>query len=353
MSAMLATATRADITLTDITGRNVTLPQPAQRIVLGDGRHIMVLGLLTDDPAKLVVGWRQAKALDPARLQALSAKFPELDNVASVGAGNRQLSIEKTIALQPDLVILSLIDAQDPQMKVPLAQLNDAGIPVLFLDFFSHPIENSAPSLKILGQAIGASDRAATFNAFYTQHLQVIRDRIAKADPARPSVFVQVHAAPDSCCATVGQGVFHDFITEAGGHNLGDDLVPGVMGTVGLETLIAADPDWFVATGGLHMAARGGLVIGAGVDQRTVDQSFAAVLSAPGISDLRAVQDHQALAIWHLFNDSPMHIVLIEYLAKAFHPDLFSDLDPAATMTEFQTRFSPIQFDGVFWSRPQ
>ncbi|SLN56760.1 corrinoid ABC transporter substrate-binding protein [Aquimixticola soesokkakensis] len=347
--ALFAQAAGAEITLTDITERRVTLPAPAQRIVLGDARHIIELAMLDDDPAARLVGWRADKGLDPARLAAFSAAFPAISDIATVGAGNRQLSVEQTIALDPDLVVLSLVDAEDPQMDVPLSQLEAAGIAVIFVDFFSHPIENTPRSLDILAKAIGAEARAAEINAYYTAHLNVVRDRLADHMPEAPSVFVQVHATPDSCCATVGAGVFHDFITAAGGHNLGEDIVPGLMGTVGLENLIALDPDVFLATGGAHLRARGGLVLGAGVSETEAADSFAALLATPGIAELSAVESASATGIWHLFNDSPLHVALIEHLAQRFHPALFADLTPEATMAQMQARFLPVSVPGVWW----
>lgn len=338
------------IEVTDITGRHVTLEHAATRVVLGDARHIMELGMLLDDPVAHIIGWREDKGLDPARYAAFKKKFPAIEGIATVGAGNRQLSVEKVISLAPDLVILSLIDANTPGADIQLQQLAEAGIPVIYVDFFSHPIENTERSLEILGKVFAAQGKASDLIAFYSSHLNYVRARIAEEAPNAPRVFIQVHATPDKCCATVGGGVFHDFISVAGGYNLGQDTVPGIMGNVGLENLIALDPDFYVATGGVHLRARGGLVIGAGVAQDEVDQSFKALLSAPGISSLRAVEEGQTLAIWHLFNDSPMHIALVEALAKRFHPALFEDLDPAATLREMQTRFSPVHVPGVWWA---
>jgi iron complex transport system substrate-binding protein len=351
--SLWSSAAQADIEITDITGRHITLQASANHVVLGDARHVMVLGMLMDDPISRIVGWRQDKSLDAARFAAFEAAFPDINEIAPVGAGNRQLSVEKVIALQPDVVILSLLDANDPKSDVPLMQLDAAGIKVVFVDFFSHPIENTPKSLQILGQIFNSEDAAADLMEYYSTHLETVLSRLEAATPVKPSAFMQVHASPQKCCATIGSGVFHDFITAAGGHNLGKDLVPGIMGNVGLENLIAADPDFFLATGGTHMRARGGVVIGAGVAQTEVDETFDTLISAPGIADLRAVQDGNAIAIWHLFNDSPMHVALIEYLAKRFHPTLFEDIDPQATVREMQTRFSPITVDGVWWSGAQ
>lgn len=338
----------ADITVTDIIGRQVTVPEPADRIVLGEARHLSVLGLIHDDPVSLVAGWRLERALDEPTMAAYREKFPAIDAIRTVGGGARSISAESVIALQPDLLVMSLMDVNDPAMQRAREQIEAAGIPVVHVDFFSHPQENSIPSLRILAALIGAEDRAEEFAQFYEVRLDRIRDRLADGAIRRPTVFFHTHATAQGCCATVGEGVFHDFVTTAGGENLGAAVVPGVLGTVSLEYLIGADPDFYVATGGTHMAGRGGVVLGPGVVGDQARQSFDALIGASGLASLSAVQDGRAVGVWHMFNDSPSHIALIEYLAKTFHPDLFADLDPAATMAEIQA-LSPVAVDGTWW----
>ncbi|MFT4012445.1 MAG: ABC transporter substrate-binding protein [Paracoccus sp. (in: a-proteobacteria)] len=346
-------AAHAELRATDILGREVTLPQPARRIVLGEGRHLSVLGLIHDDPVALVAGWRLDKPLDPPTMAAYRAKFPAIDAIRPVGAGNRGLSVESVIALQPDLVVLTLIDRNDPAMTLAQEQLDAAGIPVAFVDFFSHPQENSIPSLRLLGALTGAEDRAEAFADFYQTRLDRIRQRLADPAIPRPRVFFHVHAAPTGCCATVGSGVFKDFIETAGGRNIGSETVQTVLGNVSLEYLIGADPDIYVATGGTHMAARGGLVLGSGVSQDEARTSFQTLIAAPGFASLRAVQQGRTAGVWHMFNDSPVHIALIEYLAKTFHPDLFADVDPQDTLNRIETEFLPVQVPGTWWVEPQ
>lgn len=337
------------VTVTDIAGRTVTLPQSAQRIVLGDGRHMAVLGMLMPDPVSRVVGWRQDKSLDAPTMAAYRAKFPAIDAIGSVGAGNRGLSSEAVIALEPDLLVLSLSDLNDSGTARARELVEAAGIPIVYVDFFTQPLANSIPSLRILGTLTGTSDRAEAFAAFYDEHLARVRDRLASANPVKPRVFFHVHAAPKGCCSTAGTGIFNDLIDVAGGHNVGADILKGVMGDVSLESVIAADPDIYVATGGTHMASRGGLVLGSAVDATTARQSFDTLIAAPGLSSLRAVEDGRVAGVWHLFNDSPSHIALIEYLAKLFHPELFADLDPDATMLAVQQDFAPVAVDGTWW----
>lgn len=343
------TALDQPILVTDLLGRQVILPRPARRIVLAEARHIAVLGLIHDDPVSLVVGWRQDRGLDAPTMAAYRQKFPQIDAIRPVGSGNRDLSVESIIALQPDLLVLSPVDLGDPASEVARQQVERAGIPVIYVDFYGQPLTNTLPSLRILGQATGAESRAEEFAEFYQSRLARITERLADPDLVKPRVFFHVHAAPEGCCSTAGSGVFNDFITAAGGRNIGAEVVTSMVGTVGLEYLLGADPDIYIATGGTHMAARGGLVLGTGVDQATAQASFDTLIKARGLGSLRAMQDGNAAGVWQLFNDSPIHIALIEFLAQRFHPTLFSDLDPQATLDDIRQRFWPVEVDGTWW----
>ncbi len=347
--ALPALPALAEIRVTDITGREVVLEAPAQRLILGEARHLAVLALLAENPVALVAGWRQDKAMDPPTLDAYRSRFPAIDAITPVGAGNHDISAETVIALQPDLVVLSLMDHADAGMERAREQIEAAGIPVVYVDFFSHPLENSIPSLRILGTLTGTGDRAEDFAAFYDSRLQRIRDRLADPSIPRPRVFFHAHAAPGDCCATVGGGVFADFIQTAGGRNIGAEVVDAVLGKVSLEFVIAADPDFYIATGGRHMAARGGLVLGTGIGREEAQASFDALVAEPGLASLRAVESGHADGVWHLFNDTPAHIALIEHLAKTFHPEIFADLDPQATLDEIDRRFLPVSVPGTWW----
>ena len=117
---------------------------------------------------------------------------------------------------------------------------------------------------------------------------------------------------------------------------------------IGLEQLIGADPDIYVATGGTHLAKTGGLVLGLGVGEADAAASFGKLLATPALATLSAIEKRRAFGFWHLFNDTPLHVVAIELLAKWFHPERFADIDPAATLAE-GARFSAIPLDGTLW----
>ncbi|MDD2868690.1 ABC transporter substrate-binding protein [Neomegalonema sp.] len=352
LALLTAFPAAAEVRTEDLTGREVVLAEPARRIVLGEGRHLAVLGLTHEDPASLVAGWRLSKPLDEGTLEAWRAKFPEIDAIRDVGGAGRDLSVEAILAADPDLVVLPLADSGAPGLLRARERLEKAGVPLAYVDFFTHPESNTIPSLRILGTLTGSEAKTEEFIDFYEGKLKAVRAALDDPELQRPSVFFHVHAGGERCCSTAGGGVFNDFIEMAGGENLGADLVKGVVGDASLESVLLADPDFYVATGGAHMAARGGLVLGPGVSEETARAGLDKLLASRGIAQLTAVEQGRALGVWHLFNDSPLHVVLIELLAKTFHPDRTADLDPAATLAEIEARFSPVPTPGIYWLKP-
>lgn len=342
-------AQAAPIEITDILGRKVELNAPAGRIVMGAGRQLPVLGLLHPDPASLVVGWRGDFKLDNAQYGAWAQKFPQIDAIPVLGGNSANgLPVETILQLAPDLVVIDLYDANSAATKRSMELLEQLHIPVLVVDFFTHPLENSLPSLGMLGEAIGAEDHAEEFSAFYRSHLERVTARLSAADIRRPGVFMHVHAGGMPCCPTPGRGVFNDMIELAKGRNVALDHISGLFGDISLEQLIVDDPEIYIATGGAHLAARGGLVLGPGVTKEEADAGFENLLSTPGLSQLTAVNEGNAFALWHMFNDTPAHIVMIEILAKLFHPDRFADVEPQETMDAIN-QFLPVPMIGTYW----
>ena len=350
-AAALATAAVAQpVTVTDIVGRTVTLRMPAKRIVLAQGRQLNALGLLHPDPLSLLAGWgADHQRQSPDAYARYRSRFPAIDTIPTVGDGVTEggFSLEKTISLAPDLVVLSGSLAGMRRGPNDLVQsLEAAGIAVVVVDFYLRPLTDTVPSLRILGRLIGREQQAEDFIRFYEGRLARIARRIEGA--ARPSVFFHAHAGGPECCMSPGKGTFDDFITAAGGRNIAAPMLPGATGQISLEQLVTADPEVYVATGGTHMAKSGGLMLGLGVPRETASAGFGKLLAQPGIATLSAVRNGRATALWQLFNDTPLHVVAIEALAKWIHPERFADIDPAATLAE-GGRFSAIALDGTLW----
>nr|WP_047579313.1 ABC transporter substrate-binding protein [Methylobacterium sp. ZNC0032] len=338
------------VTTTDVLGRTVKLAAPAKRIVLAQGRQLNALGLIHPDPVSILAGWgSDLERQNPDGLARYRARFPAIDALPLVGDGGTAggFSLEQAIALGPDLVVLSKSLAGTRRGPGDLVEkLEAAGIPVAVVDFFLEPLRDTVPSLRALGILTGRQEQAEKLIAFYEQRMKRIASRIA--DAKRPSIFIHAHAGGYDCCMTAGQGTFNEFIQAAGGRNIAAAMLPGATGQIGLEQLIGADPDVYIATGGTHLTKLGGLVLGLGVSETDAAASFARLLGTPSLKMLSAIGKRRAFGFWHLFNDTPLHVVAIEVLAKWLHPERFADIDPATTLAE-GARFSAIPLDGTLW----
>jgi iron complex transport system substrate-binding protein len=202
--------------------------------------------------------------------------------------------------------------------------------------------------MRLLGQAIGREAEADGFADFVAQRYQLTTDRL-KGIVERPEVLIDAHAGT-LCCAIPGA---HNRITEmmrlAGGHSVGSDDVPGYDGRINAEFVLGVDPRVYVGTGGPHLAAQGGLVVGGGVDAADARASLEAVTGRNLLGQLSAVREGRAFGVSHQLLISALSVLVFECFAKWSHPELFADLDPARTLDEINSRFMAVPLEGTFW----
>lgn len=357
MLALLAggPATAAPIQVTDVLGRQVTLPGPAHRVVLAQARHFQVLSLLTPDPAAILAGWSdEFKTSFAPDYQAALRRFPSLARVPVVGRHTADsFSVESTLALRPDLVVMTasfagLAPGQAAGDSPLIGRLEAAGIPVIVIDFFMRPMENTIPSLRALGRAIGHEAQTEAFIRFYAQHMRDVAQRLdGLPEDQRPAVFIHAHAGSTDCCNSPGVGTFNEMVRYAGGHNIGADVLKSATGKLNFEYINSREPQVYVATGTGSRAAKG-LAIGAGVSEAQARASLQRLIEANRLDALPAVRSGNSHGIWHAFNDSPLHVVFIEALARWIHPDRFADTDPAQTLREINTQFLAVPLEGTY-----
>ncbi|ACI50080.1 periplasmic binding protein [Gluconacetobacter diazotrophicus PA1 5] len=354
VAMMAAGGTRA-ATITDLAGRSVDIPAHVHRIILGEGRLIYALAPLEKSHLfDRIVGWQgEFRDADVQSYDKYVATFPAAAKVALIGKTTADtISPEKVLDLRPDLAILSVSGHGPAASSELVAQLQSAHVPVVFVDFRAHPLDDTVPSMRILGAVLDRRAEAEAYIAFYQAHLDRIRTRVATLpQSARPTVFLEMLAGTrDSCCHTAGNGNMGAFIDAAGGRNIAAPLLPGYIGDIALEQVIAANPDIYIVDGTKGPAYQGlGVHMGAETDPASARASVQAVLQRPGISTLSAVKDGHAYGLWHSFYDSPYNILAVEVMAKWFHPDLFRDVDPEATRTELYARFLPVPNSGTYW----
>src|SRR5476651_2777986 len=175
LTPLLAPLSAPAKTIVDIARRTVEVPDNPQRIVVGESRMLYTLSLVQEgNPAKNVVGWPgDMQNLDPQSWQLYVKAFPDIANIPQFGKNNfTQMNPEKVIALKPDLVILPRYAKQPSDHDQMLDSLTRAGIPVIYVDLRVDQINNTVPSVKLLGDVLNSPQKAARFITFYQQHME-------------------------------------------------------------------------------------------------------------------------------------------------------------------------------------
>lgn len=357
---LLGQATASEmLSITDVAGRTIEVEVPAKKVVLGEGRFLPTLAILDrEDPVGRVAAMMaDFRRFDPATYAQYKKTFPRISEIEEIGAGGAaSFSSEHAIGVKPDVAIFGLGSAHGPgaRDKEILARLEAAGIPVLVVDFRIDPLVNTPKSVRLLGKILGRDKAAEEFVAFYEKNLNVVHERLERA-ATKPRVFMEIRVGlREQCCETIGQQVMGRFIDWAGGDNIVAEKIPGTHGVVNAEFLLSEQPDIYIATaiGNYPPASadKGRVILGAGAPADVAAESLKRVVRRPVVSELHAVKSGSAFAIWHHFYNTPMNVAAVQAMAKWFHPDLFTDLDPRKTLEEYFRRFQPMPLDGVYWT---
>lgn len=220
---LLPAASPAAVSVTDDSGRQVSLAAPAQRIVslaphitellyaAGAGERLVAVGSYSDYPPA-------ARAL------------PQVGSHSSI-------DYEHLLALQPDLVIAW----QSGNGGRTIERLRALGLTV----FVSEPrrLEDIPRTLERFGQLAGSSTSATPAAQAFRQRLQQLAEEYAQRP--RLQVFYQIWNAP--LMTINGEQVISQVIRLCGGENIFADL-PTLAPQVNLEAVLAADPEVIVAS---------------------------------------------------------------------------------------------------------
>lgn len=218
----LGASVQAAVTVVDDAGRAVTLARPAQRIIALAPHATEIL--YAAGGAGRVVGVMNG------------SDYPVAARALPVVGSNSQIDYERVLALKPDLIVLWHSGTPARQ----LAQLERLGIAV----FHSEPkrLDQVADSMLRLGRLMGTSKAAQRAAADYRASIATLAARYRKRAPI--TVFYQVWDQP--VYTLNDQQIVSDAIRLCGGRNVFGSL-PTVSAEVGLEAVLAADPEVIVA----------------------------------------------------------------------------------------------------------
>ncbi|MFN3718596.1 MAG: ABC transporter substrate-binding protein [Rhizobium rhizophilum] len=340
------------VKIKDITGREVEVSVPVERVILGEGRQIYFTAALdTDNPFGRVIGWRDDfKKADLDGYNIYLKKYPEMETIPTFGGmKDGTFDIEQAVALKPDVIIMNTEAKSATEESGYIEKLAAVGIPLVYIDFREKPMENTDDSMRIIGKLFGKEERAEEFVKFHDEQIAKVTDVLAKqSDLKKPVVFMErAGGYSDDCCMSFGNENFGKMVELAGGVNMAKDFIPGTFGTVNPEQIIASNPDQVIVTGSnweLYVPGGKWVGVGPGADKAEAARKLSELMKRPGFTDIKAVQDGNVHAIWHQFYNSPYQFVAVQQIAKWLHPDLFKDVDADATFKEMHERFLPVDY---------
>lgn len=223
VAALAACQARAAVTVKDDDGNLVTLQKPAQRVIslaphvtemlfaAGGGSHVVGVVAYSDFP-------EDAK------------KIPQIGS-------NREVDLERIMALKPDLIVVWRHGSSERQIEM----VRKLGLPM----FHSEPqtLDAIPDSVAKLGQLMGTESAAAPAAAALRRQLADLRGRYAN----RPTVraFYQVWDQP--LYTLNGKHIVSDALRLCGGENIFAKLAVTAP-VVSVEGVLQENPEAIFAT---------------------------------------------------------------------------------------------------------
>ena len=350
-AALPARARAQAMTITDAIGRNITLKGPAQRVALGFNFEEFTAVAGAEGWNK-VVGFshRQWAVNRQAVYARYLAAVPALANVADVGAAeDKSFSVEKTLSLRPDLLV---IDKWGFSTLAPMMQqLEQAGVPVLVVDYQAQIPASHVAGTQTLGQAMGTLDRARELAELYAKRSADVRQR-ALAAGTSPKIYFEIGmGGADVIGNTYNNAIWGALLELVGGINIAKGKIPGGWGPIAPEFVLAAAPDFVFITGSSWANAPNAVRTGYDTDLATTRRTLAPYARRPGWETLPAIKNGELYTIEAGLARCLMDYVAMQYIAKQLFPAQTADLDPVSELHAYHEKYLPVKFEGTWMAR--
>ena len=279
------------LTVTDQAGRLVTIEAEPQKIIsLAPSNTEIVYALGLEDRLVGVTTY---------------CDYPEAALDKPEVGGFNTVDIEQVVAIQPDLIL-----ATDIHTAEVVPGLEGLGLTVLVLD--PRSLDEILESITLAGKCTGKEDEASQLVADMENRIEAVTDKTANLTEAqRPSVFYIMWHEP---LMTVGSDTrIYELIQLAGGIPVPLDLGEGYP-MIGLEVLIAANPEVIIAGSGMGEGA---------------DLPYQFALTEPRLAGVDARINNR---VYEVNTDlvgrpGPRIVDGLEQLARMIHPEIFSVIE--------------------------
>lgn len=343
------------LTIVDTAGRTITIEKPLERIYYGF-YYENLLAVAGADVFKKVAA---TSLRDTEDYYATASKLyrEHLDGYAEmIDVGSTMhddFDMEALLEMELDAAIIGSYQYTDLGDRVSV--LEDAGVPVIVIDYSKGSMEMQCQSTKILGDLFGQRERAEKLVNEYQSAYADIAERLSAVTEKKPA-FLEFHSMISTYqeIGSTGSGSFSARYMENAGS---DNIMKSVWESsdqqrIDPEYLLERDPYAIFIVGGESLVeGKEGALMGHGVTEEQVVASLQNMVpSRPGWDTLSAVTENRVLLFENGKCRQMSDYSIVQFMAKNLYPELFEDVDPLQNLKDYYAEYLPeIPFDGIFF----
>lgn len=340
------------VRVTDALGRVIDLPKRPERLVVTLHYEEITAVAGAGGWAKVVAmsrapweSWRPAIYAEYLRAIPPLAGIPDTGDIE-----DSSFSAEKVIAARPDVLLLSNWGFETAKAQVE--RIQQAGIPVVVLDYHAQDLEKHLASTRAIGRLFDAEARAEALASFYAREYTSLLGRIAAAQAGklRPKAYLELgRDGADTVGNSYNKAMWGRILTLLGAENLAEGRIPGAWGPLNAETVLAENPDAIFVASSSWMTRPKAVKTGYGIDPALTRSTLMPYLDRPGWKDLKAVRTGNVNAVEHGLSRTLFDIVAMQFIAKRLYPEALADLDPDAMFRQLHETYLPVPYSGTWF----
>lgn len=309
-------------TITDQVGNQVVLPEKVERVVIASVWPLASVYILSMGTDKLV-------GLDPAIISAAENSMliqiaPQISKIESSFNQNGYMNAEELLKLDPDVVLYASGVPEDYEVAM------QAGIPAVgfSLDIKDYNAVDTISSWIELLEEVMNEDLSSSEYVAYGQEMQeLIQQRLKDVKEEDKPTSMVIHKYSENTVSVPGSDTWADYwITASGGINVASSI-SGTKET-SIEQVYEWNPEKIFITN-----FNDGLP--ADIYNNTLCSSDWSKVAASKNEEVKKIP--LGMYRWYVTSsDSPLMLL---WMAKQNHPNLFEDIDFNQTMKDFYKQF--------------
>ncbi len=316
-------------TIIDHAGHEVTLPAELNRVVISGILPLPSVFVQFRGTAEEIVGMHPS-SMAAAQNSYLVNVFPEILDADTSFVVNGTVNIEELMKLKPDVVFYNATTTEEYELYEK-AGIPAVGFSTTIADFDC--VETYAKWIEQLGEIYGEQEEA---DAIIAEGRQVAEEIAAVTSQIpseeRPNAMIIMHYANGSMTVT-GSNFFSEYwLDMAGANNVAAEIKSSAE--VNMEQVYEWNPDMIFITN---------------FSPYLPEDLLNNAIEGDDWSNVKAVKEGKVykfpLGMYRWFPPASDTPLVLQWLAKTIHPELFEDLDMDAEIKEYYKKHYNVELN--------